>query len=109
MTEEHRQNDDAWPRRAKWAFVAFASIGVFFLLAEHRAHALPWLPWLILAACPLMHVFMHGSHGGHHSHRDGGSERVAGDARSDENGPAGIRDGNAGPKGGAPTKHEGHP
>jgi hypothetical protein len=26
---------------------------------------LPLLPWLLLLACPLMHVFMHGRHGGH--------------------------------------------
>lgn len=109
MTEEHQQHDDAWPRRAIWAFAAFASIGAFFLLAEHRAHVLPWLPWLILAACPLMHVFMHSGHGGHHRHRDGGNGRERGDAGSDENGPAGIPDANAGPKSEAPTKHERQP
>jgi hypothetical protein len=27
------------------------------------------LPWLLLAACPLMHVFMHHGHGGHQHHR----------------------------------------
>lgn len=46
----------------------------FFLLAEHRAHVLPWLPWLFLAACLLMHVFMHHGHGGHHHGGNGGSE-----------------------------------
>jgi hypothetical protein len=45
----------------------FAAIGAFFLLAEHRAHLLPYLPWLLLAACPLMHVFVH--HGKHSSSR----------------------------------------
>jgi hypothetical protein len=54
--------------RAKWAFIAFAAIGAFFLLSEHRAHVLAYLPWLILLACPLMHVFMHGKHGGHGGH-----------------------------------------
>jgi hypothetical protein len=34
---------------------------------------LPWLPWLFLAACPLMHMFMHHGHGGHH-HRGGKGE-----------------------------------
>jgi hypothetical protein len=29
-----------------------------------------WLPYLILLACPLMHLFMHHGHGhGHKSHR----------------------------------------
>ncbi|WP_376708204.1 DUF2933 domain-containing protein [Bradyrhizobium cenepequi] len=35
--------------------------------SRSRAGALIWLP---LLACPLMHFFMHGSHGGH-GHRDG--------------------------------------
>jgi hypothetical protein len=26
----------------------------------------PYLPWLFLAACPLMHMFMHHGHGRHH-------------------------------------------
>jgi hypothetical protein len=26
------------------------------------------LPWLFLAACPLMHLFMHGGHGHGHGH-----------------------------------------
>jgi hypothetical protein len=36
----------------------FAVIGAFFLIAEHRAHLFPYLPWLLLAVCPLMHLFM---------------------------------------------------
>lgn len=56
--------------------IAFAAIGAFLLLAEHRAHVLPFLPWLFLAACPLMHIFMHRGHA-HGSHSDG-------DARDDQ-------------------------
>ncbi len=37
----------------------------YFLLMEHREHLFQALPYLILLACPLMHFFMHGSHGGH--------------------------------------------
>lgn len=56
--------------RSKWVFFGFLAISAFFLLAEHRAHLLGFLPWLILLACPLMHLFMHGGHGhgGHGSH-----------------------------------------
>jgi hypothetical protein len=55
-------------------FLAFAGIALFFLLGEHRIHALGWLPLLLLLACPFLHMFMHGGHGGHsgHSGGDGG-------------------------------------
>jgi hypothetical protein len=65
MPQESRHDESAWRPRVKLAFLAFVVIGAFFLIAEHRAHVLPWLPWLFLAACPLMHVLMHHGHGGH--------------------------------------------
>jgi hypothetical protein len=46
-----------------WGFVAIA---LFYLLAEHRAHVFGVLPFLLVLACPLMHLFHHG-HGGHGS------------------------------------------
>ena len=46
-------------------FAGFLVIGAFLLITEHRAHALGWLPFILLAACPLMHLFMHKGHGGH--------------------------------------------
>lgn len=49
--------------KAKWVFVGFLALAAFLLAAEHRAHLLGALPWLILLACPLMHLFMHGGHG----------------------------------------------
>ena len=52
------------------AFVLLAVIAGFFLLAEHRAHVVPFLPWLLLLACPLMHLFMHHGHGRHDGQRD---------------------------------------
>ncbi len=49
--------------------LAFSAMAVFFLWAEHRAHLLGALPWLLLLACPLLHLGMHGgqSHRGHES------------------------------------------
>lgn len=44
----------------------FLIVAGFFLLTEHTAHVLGVLPYLLLAACPLMHLFMH--HGHRHSH-----------------------------------------
>ena len=51
--------------RSMLVFLAFAGIALFFLLSEHRIHALAWLPLLFLLACPLLHMFHHGGHGGH--------------------------------------------
>ncbi|MCF8706921.1 DUF2933 domain-containing protein [Rhizorhapis sp. SPR117] len=66
---DHRSNGDGWRRAV--VFIAFAAIAAYFLLSEHRVHALSILPWaLILFACPLLHMFMHGGHGGHGGHGD---------------------------------------
>lgn len=75
MIEGMQHNAEPWGPRIKLVVIGFALIGGFFLIAEHRAHVLPWLPWLFLAACPLMHLFMHHGGGGH-DHRDdsGGSD-----------------------------------
>jgi len=37
----------------------------------HLSGLIGWLPYLILLACPLMHLFMHGGHG--HGGGDGRS------------------------------------
>jgi Protein of unknown function (DUF2933) len=43
------------------ALCVFLEIAAFFLWVEHRAHLLGALPWLLLAACPLLRLFMHWS------------------------------------------------
>jgi len=48
------------------ALLVFGAIAAFFLITEHQAHLWGWLPYLLLLACPLMHIFMHRGHGGHH-------------------------------------------
>jgi hypothetical protein len=53
--------------------VLLAAIAVFFLWGEHRVHLLGALPWLLLLACPLIHLFMHRGHG--HGHDHGGHGR----------------------------------
>ena len=40
------------------------AIGAFYVVREHFSHVYPYLPYLILLICPLMHFFGHG-HGGH--------------------------------------------
>jgi hypothetical protein len=53
--------------KTPWVFLAFAAIAAFLLIIEHRTHIAGWLSaygiWLLLLACPLLHVFMHGGHG----------------------------------------------
>ncbi|MBU6467632.1 MAG: DUF2933 domain-containing protein [Betaproteobacteria bacterium] len=75
--EEHTGLDThPAPRGYNWIFIAFLAIAVFYLFTEHRAHLLGALPFLLLLACPLMHVFMHhghGEHGAHGSHAEDNS------------------------------------
>jgi len=51
--------------RTGLVLIGFIVIAGALLLTEHRAHVLGVLIFLPLLACPLMHVFMHGGHGGH--------------------------------------------
>lgn len=64
------------PNRAlKSAAVMVALIGAFFLLREHWWHVGGYWPYLLLLACPLLHVFHgHGGHGHHHG-QNSGSDR----------------------------------
>ena len=57
-----------WTSKTGLVTIGFLLIAAFFLLSEHRAHALGVLPFLLLLACPLLHMFMHGGHGGHGGH-----------------------------------------
>ncbi len=50
--------------------LGFLVFGGYFLITEHAAHTIAWLPWLIILVCPLMHLFMHGGHGGHDQHKE---------------------------------------
>jgi hypothetical protein len=54
-----------WWSRDRIVLIGFLAVAAFYLLTEHRAHLYGALPWLLLAACPLMHLFMHGGHGSH--------------------------------------------
>jgi Protein of unknown function (DUF2933) len=54
-----------WRSRYALGLLVFAAVAAYFLLIEHRAHFFGALPFLLLLACPLMHMFMHRGHGGH--------------------------------------------
>ena len=77
MNHDHRHqtgDGNGMKSRAKWVFMGFALIAAYFFITEHQAHVTTWLAqygiFLLLLACPLMHLFMHGRHGGHGSHHD---------------------------------------
>ena len=61
----HSESQPWWRGPANLALIGFLLIGGFFLITEHTAHVLGALPWLLLLACPFMHLFMHHGHGGH--------------------------------------------
>jgi len=50
----------------KMLAAAIAAAALFWLLRDHWGHALGAAPYLLFLACPLMHLFMHHGHGGHH-------------------------------------------
>ena len=77
MNHDHPQNGN-WNRATKYVFVGFALIAGYFLITEHRAHVVQYLPFLLLLACPLMHLF-HG-HGGHgDASKDSGASKSSKD------------------------------
>ena len=51
-----------------WVVLALAIVIGGYLTIWHGAHAAAALPFLVILACPLMHMFMHGGHGHHHGH-----------------------------------------
>ena len=71
----HQQNSGDRPRGGNragwWVFAGFFLVAGYFLWTEHRAHVLQFLPFALLLACPLLHMFHgHGGHGGHAGHKD---------------------------------------
>ncbi|RZI40041.1 DUF2933 domain-containing protein [Herbaspirillum sp. HC18] len=73
MTHHHQHTEESPPRssRTKWIFIGFLAVVGFFLFTEHRAHLYGALPYLLILACPLMHLFHgHGNHGGSHQDHD---------------------------------------
>ncbi len=58
-----------WTSRSFVVWLAFLLIGGFLLVSEHRAHILGAALWLLILACPLLHIFGHGGHGSHGGHR----------------------------------------
>ncbi|BAU49815.1 hypothetical protein SVA_3267 [Sulfurifustis variabilis] len=66
MNQAHAKADNTaawtfWRSRIGLTFPGFLAIAAFFPLTEHPA--LGALPLILLALCPLVHLFGHGGHG----------------------------------------------
>lgn len=66
--EEQSETPGFWRSRYALGYLVFGAVAAYFLLTEHLAHVVGALPYLLLLACPLMHIFMHHGHGGHGGH-----------------------------------------
>lgn len=56
-----------WRTRSGIVLCGFLLVAGFYLLTEHTTHVFGVLPYLLILACPLMHLFMHHGHHHHHS------------------------------------------
>jgi hypothetical protein len=81
MQQEHRSSEtnDRYRTVSRYVFFGFVAVAAYFLLEEHRAHVIGFLPYILLAACPLMHLFHHRGHG-HDGNSQSKSEPPSGGA-----------------------------
>ena len=63
MNHDHPEKPPSfWRSRTGLTLLGFLAIAGFFLFTEHRAHLLGALPFVLLALCPLLHLFGHAGH-----------------------------------------------
>jgi hypothetical protein len=68
-TSNNESNEPSfWRSPAGMGLATVALIAGFYLLREHWGHVLGYWPYLLLLACPLMHLMHRNGHGGHGSH-----------------------------------------
>jgi hypothetical protein len=63
-TTEGPERPDRLRKISRLVFFGFVAVAAYFLVTEHRAHLFGILPFLLIAVCPLLHVFHHRGHGG---------------------------------------------
>lgn len=73
MNHDHGSDPYSLPearssRRIFIGIIVLLAIIGFLMYSEHRVHVLGLGVWLLLLACPLLHLFMHGGHGSHGGH-----------------------------------------
>jgi hypothetical protein len=72
--EEHAPHESGlkdwlYSRTGGATCIALMVLG-FLIYTGHSAHLFGAVPYLLILACPLMHLFMHGGHGHHHHHEE---------------------------------------
>lgn len=75
MNHDSNHQGPNWSRINQWLLWLGLAAAVAWLVLGHGAHLLQIAPFLLLLACPLMHLFGHGGHGGHGSHGGQGDEQ----------------------------------
>jgi len=80
VENDHAHHPDVFRRSSRWVNVLIGGlflVAAYFVLGEHWVHLAPYLPFLLLLSCPLMHMFMHHHHGrdGHQHHAQGPVDR----------------------------------
>jgi len=68
QTEAH---EPLWKTKGGIVLIGFMAVAGFYLLTQHTAHVFGVLPFLLILACPLMHLFMHHGHRHHHGNSMG--------------------------------------
>jgi hypothetical protein len=66
--ERQPERQSFWFSPTGLVTLGFLGVAGYYLVTEHAAHLFGALPWLLIAACPLMHLFMHHRHHGGHDH-----------------------------------------
>lgn len=61
----NKPGGNLWLSARGVAALGLIAAASYFLLVEHRDHLIAFLPYVILLACPFMHLFMHRGHGRH--------------------------------------------
>ena len=68
---EHDHPPSFWKTPFGIGATVIAVTASIYIYVVHKDHLLALLPYAFLAACPLMHMFMHRGHGAHgHGPRD---------------------------------------
>lgn len=70
VNHDSNQQGPNWSNINQWLLWLGLAAAVAWLFFGHGAHLLQIAPFLLLLACPLMHVFGHGGHGSHGGHGD---------------------------------------